>query len=116
LKKSDGLLDFSQPAEILEKKIRGLWPWPGASAIYLPQETQKSCRVTIALAQVVKTVPPKGATVGTLDENLCVICGRDALKILKIQPAGKPLMHFADFVNGRRTKPGDIFAKIEAGR
>ena len=35
LKKSDGFLDFAESAELLEQKIRGFWPWPGTSAIYV---------------------------------------------------------------------------------
>jgi methionyl-tRNA formyltransferase len=48
-----------------------------------------------------------------LDENLNVICGKDRLKILKLKPAGSSLMNFQDFVNGRQSKPGDLFMPIE---
>jgi methionyl-tRNA formyltransferase len=111
LKKSDGFLDFAEPAEILQRKIRGLWPWPGASAIYVSQKTRKPLPVTFAMAQVVKTSNPAYLSPGTLDENLNVICGEDALKIVKIRPDGSTLMDFKDFVNGRRTRPGDMFIK-----
>ncbi|MFA5251249.1 MAG: methionyl-tRNA formyltransferase [Phycisphaerae bacterium] len=111
LKKSDGFLDFAEPADVLQRKIRGLCPWPGASAIYVSQKTGKSLRVTIAGAQVVKTSSPVRLTQGTLDENLNVICGEDALKIVKIKPEGSALMDFRDFVNGRQTRPGDRFVK-----
>ena len=117
LKKSDGFLDFNEPAELLQRKIRGLWPWPGASAMYVSKKTEKSLRVTIAMAEVVGAVrePPSHATLppGTLDESLNVICGQRALKITKIKPTGSHLMHFKDFVNGRQTRPGDLFMKIE---
>ena len=113
LKKSDGFLDFSEPAEILQRKIRGFWPWPGASAIYVSQKTGKSLRVTFAGAQVVKTSGPVRLSSGTLDENLNVICGEDALKIVRIKPDGSGLMDFRDFVNGRQTCPGDKFIKPE---
>lgn len=109
LKKSDGFLDFNEPAEILARKIRGFWPWPGASTIYSSKNAQKSLRVIIAKAQVVETSKPAGLTAGTLDENLNVICGRYALKIKEIKPDGSRLMDFADFVNGQHTRPGDIF-------
>ena len=112
LKKSDGFLDFSEPAGSLVRKIFGLWPWPGASAIYGPKETQKSLRVTIAKAKVVETSNPARLPAGTLNENLNIICGENALKIIKIKPAGSALMDFKDFVNGWRTVPGDIFMKI----
>jgi methionyl-tRNA formyltransferase len=112
LKKSDGFLDFSKPAESLRRKILGLWPWPGASAIYLSKKSNKSLRVTIAMAQLIQTSNPASLKAGTLDENLNVICGQDALKIIKIKPDGSSLMDFKDFVNGRQTRPGDMFTNI----
>jgi len=113
LKKSDGYIDFNEPAQSLERKIRGFWPWPGASATYLSKKTNRSTRVTIATVEVVKTQNPSGLSSGTLAENLNVTCGTDALKITKIKPAGSPLMDFKDFVNGRQTQPGDLFIKID---
>jgi len=113
LKKSDGYIDFNEPAQSLERKIRGFWPWPGASATYLSKKTNKSIRVNIAMAEAVEASNPTGLSVGTLAENLNVTCGTDALKITKIKPAGSPLMDFKDFVNGRQTQPGDLFIKID---
>jgi methionyl-tRNA formyltransferase len=114
LKKSDGYIDFNEPAQSLERKIRGFWPWPGASATYLSKKTNKSIRVNIAMAEAVGPSNSTSLSVGTVDENLNVICGADALKIIKIKPAGSPLMDFKDFVNGRQTQPGDLFMKIES--
>jgi methionyl-tRNA formyltransferase len=113
LKKSDGFIDFAEPAEILERKIRGFRPWPGATANYLSKKTNKYTRVTIAMVEMVETSNPTGLSMGTLDDNLNVICGANALKIKKIKPAGSPLMDFKDFVNGRQTQPGDLFIKID---
>jgi methionyl-tRNA formyltransferase len=113
LKKTDGFIDFNESASSLEKKIRGLWPWPGASANYRSKKTGKSVRVTIAAAQVVETSKTPGLSAGTLDENLNVTCGQGALKIAQIKPAGSPLMNFKDFSNGRQTRPGDLFIKID---
>jgi len=109
LKKSDGFLDFNEPAKVLARKIRGFWPWPGASAIYTSKVTAKSLRVIIAKAETIKTSNPAGLPAGTLDEGLNVICGRDALKITEVKPDGSRLMDFADFVNGQHTRPGDMF-------
>jgi len=113
LKKTDGFLDFTEPALSLRRKILGLWPWPGASAVYTSKKTSKSCRVIIASAEVIETSNPAKLPPGTLDENLNVICGQNALKITKIKPDGANLMEFKDFVNGRATKPGDLFVKID---
>ncbi|GAG90914.1 unnamed protein product, partial [marine sediment metagenome] len=113
LKKSDGFLDFNESAGFLRRKILGFWPWPGASATYTSKKTNKSVRATIAMSEVVETSNPAVLPPGTLDENLNIICGEDALKITKIKPTGSRLMHFKDFVNGRHTRPGDSFMKIE---
>jgi methionyl-tRNA formyltransferase len=113
LKKADGFLDFNDSAEALERKIRGLWPWPGASALYISKRSGRSVHVTIAMAQVVESSASTAAPAGTLDENLNVVCGRGGLKITKIKPANSALMAFKDFVNGRQTEPGDLFVKID---
>ena len=113
LRKSDGLLDFTDPAEVLARKIRGFWPWPGASATYISKQTRKSERVIIAMAQEMQTQNTAGLSPGTLDENLEVICVTFGLKVTKIKPAGSPLMNFKAFVNGRQTKPGDMFVEID---
>ena len=113
LKKSDGFLNFNELAQLLHRKIRGFWPWPGASAMYVSKKTAKPLRVTIAMAEVVSTSNPAQLPPGTLDENLNVICGRDALEITKIKPTASNLMDFRDFVNGRQTRPGDRFIEIE---
>ena len=112
LKKNDGFIDFNESAASLEKKIRGFWPWPGASVNYVSKKTQKSIRVTIAMAEPAETSNPAGLVAGTLDENLNINCGENALKITRIKPAGSPLMDFKDFANGRQTRPGDLFTKI----
>jgi methionyl-tRNA formyltransferase len=127
LRKSDGFLDFNEPAEILARKIRGFWPWPGAAASFASGQTQKSTRVVIASAEVlpcVEGVPPSNrgqdardtATplpVGTFDRERTVVCGAGRLSLQKIKPAGSGLMSFHAFVNGWHLQPGDRLMKIE---
>jgi methionyl-tRNA formyltransferase len=111
LHKADGLLDFAEPAEVLARKIRGYWPWPGASANFASEH--KSGRVVLALAEVAPADSPTPPPPGTFDKELAVVCGQDRLKILKLKPAGSGLMNFKAFVNGWRVRPGDRLAKIE---
>ncbi len=98
----------------MKRKLLGFWPWPGASAIYSSKQTEKNVRVTFAMAEVAETPNPAKLPPGTLDKDLNVICGRSALKIIKIKPEGSRLMTFEDFVNGRHARPGDTFEKIIA--
>jgi methionyl-tRNA formyltransferase len=113
LRKADGLLDFTEPAESLALKIRGFWPWPGAAAGFVSQQTQKSARIVIALAEVISATGSASLPPGTFDEDHNVVCGQGRLRILKLKPAGSALMDFKAFVNGWHVRPGDRLAKIE---
>jgi methionyl-tRNA formyltransferase len=113
LRKSDGFLDFHEPAEVLARKIRGLTPWPGAAACFTSAQTQKSTRVVLVSAEV---TPGSGATQlapGTFDQERAVVCGEGRLSLQKIKPAGSGLMSFHAFVNGWHVQPGDRLTKIE---
>jgi methionyl-tRNA formyltransferase len=127
LRKSDGFLDFHEPAEALVCKIRGLTPWPGATACFTSAHLQKSTRVVLVSAEVVprvEGVPPSNRgqdardtapqlPVGTFDQERTVVCGAGRLSLQKIKPAGSGLMSFHAFVNGWHVQPGDRLTKIE---
>jgi methionyl-tRNA formyltransferase len=59
----------------------------------------------MAMPAAPKTETPKMALAGsflgkTADGAMIIACGRDALKITKVQPAGKTSMTASDFLNG----------------
>jgi methionyl-tRNA formyltransferase len=114
LRKSDGFLDFCEPAELVERKVRGFWPWPAASATHISSHTGKCVRVVIASAESRPQKNGPNENAGVFNQNLDVICGRGTLRIVKIKPAGSALMDFHDFVNGWRVQPGDRLAKVES--
>jgi methionyl-tRNA formyltransferase len=111
LSKTDGFLDFTEPAETLARKVRGFWPWPGASACFTSEH--KTGRIVIALAEPVSETGDTQLAPGTFDENLNVVCGQGRLRILKLKPASSHLMDFQSFVNGWRVHPNDRLVKIE---
>ena len=109
LSKADGILDFSQPADDLSRRIRGLWSWPGASCRFLSANGTRDELVTLARAAVVAA--DTGLPPGCVTPHLTVAAGIGALRILELKPAGGRLMPWADFVNGRRVLPGDRFER-----
>ncbi|MCX5646988.1 MAG: methionyl-tRNA formyltransferase [Phycisphaerae bacterium] len=113
LRKPDGFLDFNEPAQVLARKIRGFWPWPGATASYTSEQTQKSTRVVLALAEAVPSSGAAPLPVGTFDRERTVVCGEGRLTIQKIKPAGSGLMSLHAFINGWHLQPGDRLTKIE---
>lgn len=110
--KADGLLDFHLPASDIYNKIRGLWPWPGAQTSFVPQGAGRSEPVILAQAEVVDSDAPADLSPGTLDAELNIVCLPGRLKIHRLKPAGKALMDFRDFVNGRHIRPGDVFTSV----
>lgn len=126
LKKTDGLIDFNHPAGTIVNKIRGLWPWPGAQATLICRQTGKQYHIIIAKADIppaanTPDTPDTSATQdtpgapGTFDEDFNVICAHGRLRIVELKPAGKKLMAFEAFKNGRNIQPGDRFGDPATG-
>ena len=96
LKKEDGLLDFTMPAEVLARRVRGLIPWPGA---YMHWQNQP---LKIHRAHPAAGHTPPGQTV--LHQGMPAVGCADGLLVLdEVQPAGKKPMPGKVFLNGART-------------
>ncbi len=104
LKKSDGSLHWGAPAVELDRRVRGLDPWPGAFS-----ELAGAPLKLFAPTKVLED--DHGQRPGTLLEPsgdmMLVACGQGALGIAQVQAAGKRRMAAADFLRGARLGPGD---------
>ena len=100
LTKADGRLDWSRPAAELDRRVRGLVPWPGAHAV-LADETLK----------ILQARPEAGAGVpGTaLDDALLIACGEGALRLLRVQRPGRAPMDAAALLRGLAVPAGSRF-------
>jgi len=100
LKKEDGLLDFSQPAAALERRVRAMNPWPGA---YLEWQGQP-LKVLKAHADVILTymIQPVGKRWIHHDLPAVVGWGNSILVLDEVQPAGKKNMPGKAFLSGAR--------------
>ena len=112
LKKNDGIIDFSMPAQQIHNKVRGLWPWPAAQACFIAAKAGKKYPVTIAKTQVANPTG-KNDRPGAIDENSNVLCGTGSIKILEIKPHGGKMMDFKSFLNGRGSGANDYFIPFE---
>ena len=98
IKKVDTKLDFREQAIVLEARVRGLSPTPGAWFEY------KKERFKVLSAKVVEG---KGEAGSIINENLTIACGEKALSILEIQRQGKDIMSANDLTKGFKFKKGD---------
>lgn len=104
LVKSDGWIDFVQPAELCRRRINGLSPWPGVTVQFRGQPL----KLLRAVATPAGAAFP-GAVLSPSDG--LVACGENsALQLLDVQPAGKRAMTWRDFANGYRVQSQEPLA------
>ncbi|MBI4125297.1 MAG: methionyl-tRNA formyltransferase [Deltaproteobacteria bacterium] len=104
LKKEDGHLDFSQPAEKLYNRVRALNPWPGTFC-YL---NKKMLKVWEAAPVKMQSQKPPGAVIENR-EGLIVACGQGAFCLLEVQLEGKKKMSAKEFLKGHPVEMGTEF-------
>ena len=102
IRKEDGRIDWNLEAEAIERRIRGLNPWPSAYT----ELTGKILKIWRA------EVLPKesGQAPGTVTEagkgGFCVQTGKGVLRLLEVQLEGKKRMDAQAFLRGFHAAPG----------
>jgi methionyl-tRNA formyltransferase len=99
--KAEARIDWSHSAEVIERLVRGLAPFPGAW-FELGEE-----RVKLLLAEVVGGAGSPGEV---LDEDFTIACGTGAIRPLKLQRAGKPVLERSEFLRGRAVASGTVLS------
>ncbi|MBI4114629.1 MAG: methionyl-tRNA formyltransferase [Candidatus Niyogibacteria bacterium] len=96
-------INWNKPAEIIERKIRALNPWPGTYAFWLQPRTSKKIRLLILEAKCGNPISEDslpGTALRTENGALEVNASDKSLIILKIKPAGKKEMSGKEFLRG----------------
>jgi methionyl-tRNA formyltransferase len=104
LTKEDGHITWQQPAEDIERMVRGYDPWPGAWAV-LPG--RKARRITITRAAVQPDCGQPAGIITTADKHQWIVsCSEGCLEILSCVPEGKREMSGAEFLRGSPLQAG----------
>jgi methionyl-tRNA formyltransferase len=98
LKREDGKIDWSNPAEAIERKIRAFDPWPGA---FMTIKMNGTRNLKIFSAEVVDFHGRPGEILRSQDEFV-VAAGKSALSLRQVQVEGKRRMSAAEFLRGYR--------------
>ena len=95
--KAEARIEWSRLAADLDCHIRGLAPFPGAW-----------CEIGGKRVKVHMAKPEDGGGEdGTaLDDNLLIACGKGAIRLTEVQPAGKAKMSAEDFLRGHNLPVG----------
>ncbi len=95
--KAEARVDWSRPAEEVDRLIRGLSPFPGAWCM-AGDERVKLLGSCLAEGQ--------GAPGEVLDDAATVACGRGAVRLLRLQRAGRAAQDAGEFLRGMALAPG----------
>ncbi len=107
LAKADGVLDWTQPAEVLARRVRAFQPWPLATTTYRGETLTVHEAWPLAAGL---DAPPGTVLAGDEGEltpllpgrrALAVVaCGAGALALLRVQRAGKRALDIEEYLRG----------------
>lgn len=95
LEKQEGLIDWSQSAEAIDRKVRAFNPWPVAQCRY----GDKVMRIWRAEPLTEENDAEPGAVLRSAKSGIDVATGQGVLRIIQLQMPGKRSMSAADFIN-----------------
>lgn len=110
LKKAQGAIDWTRPAEEIDRHVRAMQPWPAAFS-WLERPERQPLRVIVLEVQPAE--PAHDTSPGTVlpaaGNRLLVQAGEGAVEILRLKPAGKRSMTTREFLAGHAVRPGARF-------
>jgi methionyl-tRNA formyltransferase len=99
LKREDGKIDWSDPADAIERKIRAFDPWPGA---FMTVSTNGMHNLKIFSATAISLRGKPGKILPS-KAGLVVAAGEGALSLGEVQLEGKRRMSATEFLRGHPT-------------
>ncbi len=103
LKKEEAVINWTQPAAVLGRRVRAFNPWPVASTT----RAGRGLRIWEARVDERDAGETPGTLVGATAEGIAVACGRGTLLLTRIQAEGGKPLSAAEFLNGNRLRPGE---------
>ena len=99
IEKSEARVDWTQPAQVVDRQIRGLSPFPGAW-----------CEINGERVKLLESalVPGSGKPGAALNDGYTIACGEGAVRLTRLQRAGKGPMDSAVFSLGFPLKKGEF--------
>ncbi len=98
LSRADSALDWSRPAEELDRRVRALNPWPG-TICHLHGETLK----VLEAEPTAETGEP-----GVVLDTLTIACGTGALRLVRVQRPGRGPVTAEAFLRGVPVPRGTV--------
>ena len=110
LKKTDGLIDWSETNRQIDRRVFAMQPWP-KPVTYLHQPGHRGIRLLLLDVEPVdiQTSAQPGEVISVEQGTILVAATNGAVELRTVQPDGKRPMSAADFLNGHSIRVGDRF-------
>ena len=110
LRKEMGEIDWSLPAEVIEQRMRGMLPWPGAFTTLNGHvlKVWRARALEAAEAPQSAAAPVPGTVVSENPKAIRVACGAGILALLEVQAEGKKRMGTDAFLRGTKVPAGTV--------
>jgi methionyl-tRNA formyltransferase len=103
LKKEDGVIDWTKSAVEIERRVRGLYPWPGSYT----QAGGKILKVHRAAALPGALTGEPGEVIRADAKGFWVATGSGVISLEEVQLENKKRLPAAEFIKGARIRSGD---------
>jgi methionyl-tRNA formyltransferase len=104
LTRDAGRIDWTRDAVAIDRQVRAFDPWPGTFTIL------NNASLKVLAATLAEGSGPPGTV---LDGRLTVACGKGALRLTRLQLAGRPAMAADAFLRGHPVPPGTGMAGLD---
>lgn len=117
LRKEDGVIDWSLPAQAIHNLVRAMQPWPIASTTWISGNPSSRGPVRLIIHGTRPLHGTPAASPGTVLEadaqggRLVVAAGEGGVELKVVQVPGKKPMPAHEFLRGHRARPGDIMTR-----
>jgi methionyl-tRNA formyltransferase len=108
LLREHGVLNWSQPAVELERRIRAFDPWPGTSTLVKTPDGSTKTLKLFPQVDIESISGSAGSVAESGNHGLVICCGEGALRFHEVQLEGKRRMKVGEFLAGCPLPPGTI--------
>ena len=105
---AEARIDWAPPAAIVDARIRGLSPFPGAW--FMAEIGGSSRRVKVLKSRRVDQSGSKPGEILRADDRLVIACGDGAVELVEVQREGKSPASAAEFLHGAQWRVGEILS------
>jgi methionyl-tRNA formyltransferase len=102
--KAEAAIDWTQPAAVIERRIRAFDPFPGCTA------RLNSTTIKLWRTQLTEGGGQPGEILSVAPEGITVACGEGAIRIVELQKPGGSRLASADFLRGFPISVGQRFS------